>query len=134
MSESESQTFELSQIFSMIAVSCLWGITNPFISRGAKTSKSVQSNFSPFLKPFFELKNFIQNWRFSIPFIFNQLASILFMVLVVTLPLSMTVICVNSLTFVVTALTGAALGEAPLSKNTILGTFLVLIGVILITV
>jgi hypothetical protein len=52
------------------------------------------------------------------------------MVLVVNLPLSMTVVCVNSLTFVITASTGAA----PLSKNTMLGTFLVFIGVILITV
>uniref|UniRef100_A0AC35F705 Transmembrane protein 234 n=1 Tax=Panagrolaimus sp. PS1159 TaxID=55785 RepID=A0AC35F705_9BILA len=131
---SEIQTFEASQIFSMIAVSCLWGITNPFISRGTKTSIPVSSDISLLLKPFYELKNFIQNWRFSIPFLFNQLASILFMVLVVNLPLSMTVVCVNSLTFVITALTGAALGEAPLSKNTMLGTFLVLIGVILITV
>uniref|UniRef100_A0AC34FQT8 Transmembrane protein 234 n=1 Tax=Panagrolaimus sp. ES5 TaxID=591445 RepID=A0AC34FQT8_9BILA len=118
----------------MIAVSCLWGITNPFISRGTKTSAPVSSNLSPFLKPFVELKNFIQNWRFSIPFLFNQLASVLFMVLVVNLPLSMTVVCVNSLTFVITALTGAALGEAPLSKKTILGTFLVLFGVVLISI
>jgi drug/metabolite transporter (DMT)-like permease len=127
-------TFEASQIFPMIAVSCLCGITNPFISRGTKTSIPVSSDISLLVKPFYELKNFIQNWRFSIPFLFNQLASILFMVLVVNLPLSLTVVCVNSLTFVITALTGAALGEAPLSKDTMLGIFLVLIGVILITV
>ncbi|KAE9553344.1 hypothetical protein FO519_003457 [Halicephalobus sp. NKZ332] len=124
---------EIREILAVIAVSSLWGITNPFISRGAKTSKKPDPRTPLILRPFVELHYFVTNWRFSVPFIFNQAASVLFMVLVVNLPLTLTVVSVNSLTFVITAITGAVIGEAPLTKEIIVGSCFILVGIILIS-
>ena len=55
------------------------------------------------------------------------------MILVVNLPLTLTVVSVNSLTFVITAITGAAIGEAPLTKEIIFGSSLILVGIALIS-
>uniref|UniRef100_A0AC34RN45 Transmembrane protein 234 n=1 Tax=Panagrolaimus sp. JU765 TaxID=591449 RepID=A0AC34RN45_9BILA len=122
---------EPKQILAVIAVSAIWGITNPFISRGAKTAKTPSAENSFFVRVFLEIFYFFTNPSFSIPFIFNQAASVLFMVLVVNLPLTLTVISVNSLTFLFTALTGALLGEMPLTKEAIVGIGLILVGVAL---
>ncbi|KAK6035763.1 hypothetical protein COOONC_26732 [Cooperia oncophora] len=63
------------------------------------------------LSPIIDLTNLFLNWRFSIPFIVNQTASILFVMLVSRFPVSVVVPCVNALQFVFTAVTGHVIGE-----------------------
>ncbi|KAK6023997.1 hypothetical protein OSTOST_10201, partial [Ostertagia ostertagi] len=64
-----------------------------------------------FLLPVIDLTNLFLNWRFSVPFIVNQTASILFVMLVSRFPVSVVVPCVNALQFVFTAVTGHLIGE-----------------------
>ncbi|VDN32329.1 unnamed protein product [Cylicostephanus goldi] len=52
------------------------------------------------------------NWRFSIPFLVNQSASILFVMLVSRYPVSIVVPCVNALQFVFTAVVGYLIGSS----------------------
>ncbi|EYC43473.1 hypothetical protein Y032_0492g2413 [Ancylostoma ceylanicum] len=58
------------------------------------------------LSPFIELTVLLMNWRFSIPFIVNQSASVLFIMLISRYSVSVVVPCVNALQFVFTAIVG----------------------------
>lgn len=52
-----------------------------------------------------------------IPFLINQGGSVLYIFLLQKVDLSLTVVVVNSLTFVITALTGTLLGEEKVNKS-----------------
>ena len=58
-----------------------------------------------------------------IPFLFNQLGSLLYVLILQKSDLSLAVVVVNSLTFVVTALTGTFLGEEKINKSRLLKVF-----------
>lgn len=47
------------------------------------------------------------------------------------MPITLVVTTVNSLTFIVTAIAGYFLGEASFSLNIVIGTVLILIGIVL---
>uniref|UniRef100_A0A7E4VTL3 Transmembrane protein 234 homolog n=1 Tax=Panagrellus redivivus TaxID=6233 RepID=A0A7E4VTL3_PANRE len=134
MESIELSTIFDPQMFAIIGVSLLWGITNPFIARGTKSATRPPPDTAIWLRPLLELHCFVSNWRFALPFVLNQLASLLFMALVVNLPLTFTVVSVNSLTFLITAITGVYIGEGKLSAHTIVGCILVLVGVIITTI
>lgn len=52
-----------------------------------------------------------------LPFLVNQTGSLLYVLLLQQTDLSLTVVVVNSLTFVITALTGSFLGEEKISRS-----------------
>lgn len=56
-------------------------------------------------------------FQFLIPFVLNQLGSVLYFVTLQSVDLSLVVPVANSLTFIFTAVTGTFLGEAQPSKS-----------------
>lgn len=62
-----------------------------------------------------------------------DILKVLFMVLVVNLPLTITVVGINSLTFLITAITGTMIGEDKITKELIIGSLFILAGVWIIS-
>uniref|UniRef100_A0A0K0DE63 GtrA family protein n=1 Tax=Angiostrongylus cantonensis TaxID=6313 RepID=A0A0K0DE63_ANGCA len=63
------------------------------------------------LSPLSDLTTLFLNWRFSVPFIVNQSASVMFIYLISIFPVSVIVPCVNALQFVFTAIVGHLIGK-----------------------
>ncbi|XP_003689713.2 transmembrane protein 234 homolog [Apis florea] len=120
----------LDSIIFLIVVAFIWGVTNPFIKKGAKGLENVKSSskFGQFFKEFVFL---ITNLKYLVPFIINQSGSILYFLTLSKTDISLAIPVTNSLTFVVTAMTGSILGEEKIHKNTYIGMILILIGTIL---
>ncbi|KAE9419055.1 hypothetical protein Angca_003378, partial [Angiostrongylus cantonensis] len=74
------------------------------------------------------------NWRFSVPFIVNQSASVMFIYLISIFPVSVIVPCVNALQFVFTAIVGHLIEERVLNRRKYVGILAVLIGVLIMMV
>ncbi|KAG6802279.1 transmembrane protein [Apis mellifera caucasica] len=120
----------LDSIIFLIAVAFIWGITNPFIKKGAKGLENVKS-FSKFGQFYEEFAFLITNLKYLVPFIINQSGSILYFLTLNKTDISLAIPVTNSLTFMVTAMTGSILGEEKIHKNTYIGMILILIGTIL---
>ncbi|VDO83635.1 unnamed protein product [Heligmosomoides polygyrus] len=84
--------------------------------------------------PFIDLTVLLLNWRFSLPFILNQSASMLFVMLVSRFPVTVVVPCVNALQFVFTAGMGHLIGERIISRRSCIGAVVVLTGVLIMMV
>ncbi|VDM78335.1 unnamed protein product [Strongylus vulgaris] len=107
---------------AMVGVGLLWGATNPLLRLGSKSAaetqeiadvQAVSGFWRRLLAPLIDLTMLLMNWRFSIPFIVNQSASvsfILFVMLVSRYPVSIVVPCVNALQFLFTAVVGYLIG------------------------
>ncbi|XP_006612816.2 LOW QUALITY PROTEIN: transmembrane protein 234 homolog [Apis dorsata] len=120
----------LNSIIFLI-VPFIWGIiTNPFIKKGAKGLENVKSS-SKFGQFFEEFAFLITNLKYLVPFIINQSGSILYFLTLSKTDISLAIPVTNSLTFMVTAITGLILGEEKIHKNTYIGMILILIGTIL---
>ncbi|PAV57811.1 hypothetical protein WR25_20143 [Diploscapter pachys] len=135
----ENGSCDLTCIASIVVVGLMWGATNPFLrmasastsnadkNRDAKQSAtSVCSRVASFIGSFILL---LLDWRFSLPFALNQLASIVFQILVVYLPVSLVVPCVNAIQVASSAATSQLLGESRPSMQTAVGCLLVTFGV-----
>ncbi|XP_043793621.1 transmembrane protein 234 homolog [Apis laboriosa] len=120
----------LDSIIFLIVVPFIWGITNPFIKKGAKGLENVKSS-SKFGQFFEEFVFLITNLKYLVPFIINQSGSILYFLTLSKTDISLAIPVTNSLTFMVTAITGSILGEEKIHKNTYIGMILILIGTIL---
>ncbi|XP_058809978.1 transmembrane protein 234 homolog isoform X2 [Phymastichus coffea] len=120
----------LGTVFGYLIVALFWGITNPFMKKGTQGIETVKSTsvIDQFLKDVYFL---VTNLEYFIPFLINQIGSILNIVLLQQSNLSLTVVSVNSLTFVITALTGKLLGEERVDSQTCIGAFLILMGTFL---
>ncbi|RCN45607.1 hypothetical protein ANCCAN_08345 [Ancylostoma caninum] len=127
-------------ILSMIGVGFLWGATNPLLRLGSKASvqEKAATGVHPshniwrrLLSPFVDLTALLMNWKFSIPFIVNQSASVLFIMLISRYSVSVVVPCVNALQFVFTAIVGHLIGERILSCRSCIGAVMVTIGVLI---
>ncbi|CAK9832711.1 Transmembrane protein 234 homolog [Anthophora retusa] len=117
-------------IIYLTIVALLWGATNPFIKKGAVGLENVKSS-SRFGQFFKELAFLLTNLQYVIPFVINQCGSVLYFVTLSNADLSLAVPVTNSLTFVVTALTGLSLGEEKAHRNTYIGMILIIIGTVL---
>ena len=117
----------LGSIVSLVLVALLWGGTNPFIKKGAKGLENVKSS-SKFGQFFKELAFLLTSLQYVIPFIINQSGSVLYFLTLSSTDISLAVPVTNSLTFVVTALTGWILGEEKIHRNTYIGMTLILVG------
>ncbi|KYQ60392.1 hypothetical protein ALC60_00800 [Trachymyrmex zeteki] len=111
-------------------VAILWGVTNPFIKKGAQGLENInaKSVYGQFFK---EQLFLITNLKYIVPFLLNQCGSVLYFLTLQSSDLSLAVPVSNSLTFVFTAVTGWFLGEEKVHRNTYLGMILVLCGTML---
>lgn len=132
-------------LVGLIAVSLFWGATNPFMKKGAKGVTEVKSSsrIGQFLneigflvkntsvsffiklpmhcinKVFFDIVyKLIVFFQYLIPFLINQIGSVIFIFVLQNADISLAVPVTNSLTFLFTAITGWFLGEkTALSKK-----------------
>lgn len=111
-----------------VVVSAIWGCTNPFLRMGFASS-TTPPQFSGLLGRVESVVRVLLNWRFSLPFIVNQLGSIANNVLIGSAPISLVAPITNALTFVFTAFTAYLLGERQACGwRTIAGTMLIIAG------
>ena len=112
---------------SMILVGALWGCTNPLLRKGAEEVEKNQPANASSLKVV--LMTFL-NLRVWLPYLLNQMGSIVFYVLLANSDLTLAVPICNSLAMLFSFLTSACLGETidkPL--RAFAGATLVLVGV-----
>jgi multidrug transporter EmrE-like cation transporter len=130
-----------------LAVGLLWGCTNPFIKHAqtdtadrpgaAETGgeggndKESSSSAASSTSMIATLKTLFTKPRVMVPFVINQSGSLVYYVLLSQEPISIAAPVCNSLTFIITAVTGYyVLGEPVQSPSLlILGIVLVLIGI-----
>ncbi|CAH2251993.1 transmembrane protein 234 homolog isoform X3 [Pararge aegeria] len=111
----------------LLLTGVLWGCTNPFIRQGTRGLRKVKAD-TTFGQACAEITFLLGNWRYVLPWLVNQVGSLVYLVAVQRVPLSLAVPAANSLAFAFTAVTGAAVGsEQPLDSGSILG--IVFIGV-----
>nr|XP_033322812.1 transmembrane protein 234 homolog [Megalopta genalis] len=121
-------TFE--SVVYLCFVALLWGGTNPYIKKGAVGLENVKatSKIGQFFK---ELAFLVTKLKYIVPFVINQCGSVLYFLMLAGTDISLAVPVTNSLTFVVTAITGSMLGEEKIHKNTYIGMTLILVGTML---
>ncbi|XP_014235390.1 transmembrane protein 234 homolog [Trichogramma pretiosum] len=117
----------IESIIGLVTVALFWGVTNPFMKKGAKGIDSIKSS-SPVDQFFKDVYFLVTTVKYMVPFVVNQIGSLLYVFLLQQTDLSLTVVVVNSLTFLFTAVTGSFLGEAKVHRNTYLGAALILTG------
>ncbi|XP_029165626.1 transmembrane protein 234 homolog [Nylanderia fulva] len=117
----------IDSILYLCLVAVLWGVTNPFIKKGAQGLEKVKATsiYGQFIKEFTFL---VTNLKYMLPFIINQCGSVLYFLTLQSTDISLAVPVSNSLTFVFTAITGWFLGEEKVHKNTYLGMLFILCG------
>jgi drug/metabolite transporter (DMT)-like permease len=101
---------------SLVVVSLLWGITNPFIKAGSAGIDDVKGA-NPILAQIVFLAT---NYKFVVPFLFNQLGAIIFLFTLGNADLSIAIPFVHALVLVITALTGQFLNEQLNRGNAVL--------------
>ena len=119
----------LSEIISMVIVAMFWGITNPLLRLGSKGVEKVSSE-QFMMKIVHECIFLARNWKYTISFLINQSASVLYFWTLANTELSVAVPVVNSLTFIFTVVAGVILKER-LDRQTLFGSILITIGIIL---
>lgn len=117
----------VDSILYLFVVAILWGITNPFMRKGAQGLETVKATsvYKQFIK---EIAFLVTNLKYLLPFLLNQCGSVLYFLTLQSTDISLAVPVSNSLTFVFTAMTGWFLGEEKVHKNTYLGMILILSG------
>jgi hypothetical protein len=68
-----------ADLLGMIGLAAVWGITNTFIANATrKQVDTVESSSEThlILRLFLYLVRLIRNWRFTLPFLINQSASV----------------------------------------------------------
>ncbi|KAI8900344.1 transmembrane protein 234-like protein [Globomyces pollinis-pini] len=117
-----------------IAVSLCWGFTNPFIKRGTIGLDIVTSNHQdrhPIIQTAYQIKYLATRWQYVLPLALNLSGSTVYYYLLGDAELSVAVPITNSLSFVMTILAGALLGESKLGSIDLIGILLVIVGVII---
>ncbi|XP_077338124.1 transmembrane protein 234 isoform X4 [Lithobates pipiens] len=97
-------------VCSLLLVALLWGVTNPFLRKGAEGVERVREDRTVW-RLLSEAKFLISNYRYIIPFLLNQSGSVFFYLTLASTELSLAVPVCNSLALVFTVVTGWLLGE-----------------------
>lgn len=124
----QNMSSPLSDAFWLCIVSVLWGATNPLIRKGSRGIEDIHRS-SRIQQFFAEVIFLASNWKYMIPFLLNQCGSVVFYLTLVSADLSIAVPITNSLTMLITTLTGRILGEGKVNAGTFLGMVLVISGV-----
>jgi multidrug transporter EmrE-like cation transporter len=134
-------------MWGLVIIGCVWGSTNALIKRGAQIAQRKEkerdhkakgsSNSTPagantwvasFVKEWLHL---LSVWEYSIPFLVNLSASVLFIRALGDSPINVAVPVTNATTFAVTAVAGAALGEQIDIWKAMVGVVMIALGIIL---
>jgi len=108
----------------LMLVALMWGTTNPCINRASRDKQADAAAPPP------GLLSLLRNWRFVVPFLLNQLGSLLYLGCLSSLSLSFAVPTVNALSMLLTAVTAHALGERNrINKRIAVGMILMLAGI-----
>ena len=106
----------------MIAVSVVWGCSNPFLKRGSEEVQRVRGS-GLLHQILLELWFLATHCSYTVPFLINQSGSVLYYLTVAKMDLSLAVPIINSLTVLFTTLVrllytgGEAEGWAELAWN-----------------
>ncbi|XP_056412910.1 transmembrane protein 234 [Hyla sarda] len=115
-------------LLSLMLVAILWGVTNPFLRRGAEGVERVKVE-GRVRRLLYEAKFLISNYRYVVPFLLNQSGSVIFYLTLASTDLSLAVPVCNSLALVFTMVTGKMLGEHIGGKGAVLGLLLTILGI-----
>ena len=129
-SSSSTNSDAVEHTLWLLSVAVLWGVTNPLIKRGSKGIEHIKQDNRLF-QFLAELKFLVCKWQHMIPFLINQCGSLLFYYIIAQADISLAVPITNSLTLIVTMVTGKFLGERVDSKWTYVGVAMVSMGVTL---
>ena len=101
-------------MFPLLCAALLWGVTNPFLKRhsGVSNQDRRAAPRCGGCSLLVELYASITRAAFVAPFVANQLGSVAFTYALGTMELSIAVPVANAMTFVITAVTAALIGEA----------------------
>ncbi|KAI8903091.1 hypothetical protein EDD86DRAFT_215331 [Gorgonomyces haynaldii] len=116
------------KLFGYVLVALCWGFTNPFIKRATEGIDNVQSN--SFIETTFKRIWFLLKPSFIIPLVFNLMGSSFYYYFLGDVELSKAVPITNSLTFVMTLVSGVLFQEY-FSTRTMFGMLLVVCGALL---
>ncbi|XP_017476793.1 PREDICTED: transmembrane protein 234 homolog isoform X2 [Rhagoletis zephyria] len=111
----------------LVVVGLLWGATNPFIRLGSEGIDNVDTG-SRWRNLWLEVRMISTRFHYWIPFLLNQLGSVLYVWTLQHINIIVAVPVANSLSFVFTAITGYCLGEKLPGKSVTIGTLLVCLG------
>ncbi|CAL8296933.1 transmembrane protein 234 [Gadus morhua] len=118
------------EVLCLLLVAILWGCTNPFLKRGTEGIEHVKRT-NKVLQVLAEVKFLFLNLQYLVPFLLNQLGSLVYYFTLATTDLSLAVPVTNSLTFLLTVLTGKILGEEFGGKRAVGGMVLTMVGITL---
>ena len=116
------------QSLAFVSVALVWGITNPLLKKGGVGIEKIKRP-GKLRQLLAELKFLTCRWQYIVPFVVNQIGSVLYYFSIGQADISLAVPTTNSLTFLVTSIAGRVMGERPPSSWTYCGLALVLIGV-----
>ena len=118
-------------VASLVLVSLVWGGTNPFVRAGVERVAYPPATGRWAVDAPAQLAATFADWRFVLPFAVNQCGSVLYTALLASVPVSLALPVVNSLTAVFTFLTAYfVLGERErVSLASAAGAALVIAGV-----
>ncbi|XP_062506619.1 transmembrane protein 234 homolog [Corticium candelabrum] len=114
-------------LLRLLFVAFLWGISNPLIKVGSVGVESIKRS-DAMRQVLAQIAFLVTSLRFIVPFLLNQIGSVLFVIILGDADLSVAVPFVNALSLVITAITGLMLGEK-LNRVSVLGMSLVVSGV-----
>ncbi|XP_032671857.1 transmembrane protein 234 homolog [Odontomachus brunneus] len=117
----------IDSVIYLCLVAVLWGVTNPFIKKGAQGLEDIKatSAYRQFIK---EIVFLATSLKYMLPFLLNQCGSVLYFLTLQNTDISLAVPVSNSLTFIFTAITGWFLGEEKVHRNAYIGMILMLCG------
>ncbi|XP_037737731.1 transmembrane protein 234 isoform X3 [Chelonia mydas] len=98
------------EVSALVLVAILWGGTNPFLKTGTEGLEKVKQR-NRVLQLLAEMKFLCLNYKYMVPFLFNQCGSIIYYLTLASTDLSLVVPLCNSLALIVTVVTGKTLGE-----------------------
>lgn len=118
----------LYQNIALVVVGFLWGATNPLIKSGSAGIQEIHTD-NKFRKIILEIKFLVTTWQYILPFLCNQLGSVLYVYTLQESELSMAVPIANSCSFLFTALMAMYLGEQRPNRLSFLGMALIIAGI-----
>ena len=118
----------LAEITWLVIPSLLWGVTNPLIKKGSSGIELVSGN-GLLSTAVLKFQFIVSKWKIFLPFFVNQLGSVAYFFALKSADVSVGVPVVNSLTLVITSLTGHLVAQEKYNLKTILGMLLIVSGV-----
>jgi hypothetical protein len=123
---------ESGQIAMVIGVGIVWGVTNAFMEKGTTSTDAETTKTDPGLLS--KTKNIFTNWRFLLPFLLNQSASLANNFVIGASDITVVIPVVNCVTFIFTFITQQIMdGESIFNWRFIMGCLMIMAGIYLCT-